>query len=331
MDIIKTIAGKEYDFLRTNPLLKNNIVFLTLGGSHAYGTNVETSDVDVRGCAYNTVQDLLGSGNFEQVMDDATDTTVYAFSKLVSLISNCNPNTIEMLGCLPEHYTMMTPTGREMLDRRHMFLSRKACYAFGGYANQQLRRLQNALARDTYTSEVKNQHIANGLETMIEGMNERYKSFNGGFIRVSGREDDVYIDLNLASYPLRDISGILSEFNSVVRDYDKLKNRNKKKDDEHLNKHAMHLVRLYLMCFDLLEKEEIITYRVGDRELLLSVRNGAFQNDDGTFRAEFFDLVNEYEQRMKYDKENTSLPESPRYKDIEEFVIRTNRMVVMRG
>lgn len=26
----------EYQFIHTNPLLKNNIMFLTLGGSHAY-------------------------------------------------------------------------------------------------------------------------------------------------------------------------------------------------------------------------------------------------------------------------------------------------------
>ena len=30
--------------------------------------------------------------------------------------------------------------------------------------------------------------------------------------------------------------------NNIVKDYRKLGKRNKKKDDEHLNKHAMHLV-----------------------------------------------------------------------------------------
>lgn len=331
MNINEVIANKEYDFLHTNPLLKNNIVFLTLGGSHAYGTNIETSDVDIRGCAFNTRADLLGSGNFEQVLDEKTDTTVFAFNKLIGLISNCNPNTIEMLGCKPEHYTMVSETGKEMIERRHMFLSKKACYSFGGYANQQLRRLQNALARDTYTPEIRNRHIANGLESVINNMNDRYSDFGGGFIKVSGREDDVYADINLSNYPLRDISGLLAEFNSIIRDYDKLKNRNKKKDDEHLNKHAMHLVRLYLMCFDILENEEIVTYRVDDHDLLMSIRNGEFQNSDGTFLDSFFDMVSEYEKRMQYDKQNTSLPENPKVKEIEEFVIRTNRMVVVGG
>lgn len=48
------IASKLYDFLRTNPHLNGQLMFLTIGGSHAYGTNVEGSDVDIRGVALNT-------------------------------------------------------------------------------------------------------------------------------------------------------------------------------------------------------------------------------------------------------------------------------------
>ena len=49
--IKEMVNGEAYDFLRTNPHLSGRIMFLTLGGSYAYGTNIETSDVDVRGCA----------------------------------------------------------------------------------------------------------------------------------------------------------------------------------------------------------------------------------------------------------------------------------------
>ena len=42
------INTKPYEFLYTDPHLGERIIFLTLGGSHAYGTNIEGSDVDIR-------------------------------------------------------------------------------------------------------------------------------------------------------------------------------------------------------------------------------------------------------------------------------------------
>ena len=63
--IKEMVNGSAYDFLRTNEHLGRKIIFLTLGGSYSYGTNVETSDVDVRGCALNSESDLLGLTSFE--------------------------------------------------------------------------------------------------------------------------------------------------------------------------------------------------------------------------------------------------------------------------
>lgn len=53
------VQGAEYDFLRENSHLGSNIMFLTLGGSHAYGTNVPGSDVDVRGVTGDSKYILL--------------------------------------------------------------------------------------------------------------------------------------------------------------------------------------------------------------------------------------------------------------------------------
>ena len=39
--------------------LKGNICILGLGGSLAYGTNTPTSDIDVRGVAVRTKEDIL--------------------------------------------------------------------------------------------------------------------------------------------------------------------------------------------------------------------------------------------------------------------------------
>ena len=133
-DIKKKMEGEDYDFLRTNEHLGRNIMLLGLSGSHAYGTENENSDIDIRGCALNSKSDILCGENFEQVTDVPTDTTVYSFTKLIQLLTECNPNTIEILGLKPEHYLFLSDMGRELLDNRSMFLSRRAINSFSGYA-----------------------------------------------------------------------------------------------------------------------------------------------------------------------------------------------------
>lgn len=330
--IKELVSSHEYDFLRDNEHLKNRIIFLTLGGSHAYGTNIATSDVDIRGCALNSPTDILGMTNFEQVVNTATDTTVYSFNKLVSLLMSCNPNTIEMLGCKPEHYIVQTDLGREMVANRKMFLSQKAVDSFGGYANQQLRRLENALARDRLPQARQEEHVLHSMESAVKSFQDRYTKFDECSISLytaESRRDDldmeIFADIDLKKFPARDFSSMLNDLHNVLITYNKLNHRNHKKDDAHLNKHAMHLIRLYLMCLDILENEDIITYREKEIPMLMEIRNGKYMLEDGTYRPEFFEMVSQFEQRLQYAKANTSLPKRPNAKRIQEFVMDVNR------
>lgn len=335
MDFKKLLETKEYQFLKTDKHLGDKIILLGLGGSHAYGTNIETSDVDIRGVALNSKSDLIGMSTFEQRVNEATDTTVYAFNKIIELLLNTNPNTIEMLGLKPEQYLFLSPIGQELLDNKKLFLSKRAIYSFGGYANQQLRRLQNAIARDTLTQTERETHILNTINNMMFDIKARYEKFENGSIKLytdkaiqEEMDTEIFMDINLSHYPLRDYKSIWSEMNNVVRDYSKIGKRNNKKDEFHLNKHCMHLIRLYMMCLDILEKEEINTYREKEHDLLMNIRNGEFMSETGTMKQEFWDLLNEYEKRFEYAKENTSLPANPDYKKVEEFVISVNERAV---
>lgn len=334
------IHTPEYDFLWSNPHLgTENLLFLTFGGSHSYGTNVETSDVDIRGCALNSRSDLLGFTNFEQVVDNKTDTTVYSFNKLVNLMLSCNPNTIEMLGCKPEHYFYLTDIGQEMINNRKMFLSQRAFNTFGGYATQQLRRLKNALARDQYDVDELEEHIRGSCVNAMRTFADRYPGFTEDSLRLFTKVDAasgelrIHADVDMKDVNLRELWGMLSELKETIKNYENgaLNHRNSKKDDVHLNKHAMHLIRLYLMCVDLLEKGDIVTYREAEREELLAIRNGKYRTEDGGFRPEFFDMVKEWEKRMEYAKKHSVLPVKPDMKRVEEFVMEVNYRVAGNG
>lgn len=336
MDYSNILKSKEYDFINTNEHLGKHVILLGLAGSYSYGTNNENSDIDVRGIALNRKSDLIGMTEFEQYVDDATDTTIYSFRKMVNLLLNCNPNTIELLGLKQEHYLFLNEIGQELLDNRELFLSKRAIHSFGGYADAQLRRLQNALARDAYPQSEKEQHIFNSVKNAMYDFRQRYESFEDGSVKLyidqaknKDFETEIFMDIHLNHYPLRDYKSMWMEMNNIVKDYDKLGKRNRKKDDNHLNKHAMHLIRLFMMAIDILEKGEINTYREKEQDLLVSIRNGKYQKEDGTFCEEFYELVAEYEKKLDYAAAHTTLPEEPDRKRVEEFVMDVNERVVL--
>lgn len=139
--------GQQYTFLEDNPHLGQNIMLLAYGGSHAYGTDIPTSDVDIRGCTLNTVREILGISGFERFTDYDTDTVIYGFKKMIDLLMTCNPAIIEILGCKPEHYLYISEEGQMLLDHSDLFLSSERVFkAFGGYARQQEKDMMHKLS-----------------------------------------------------------------------------------------------------------------------------------------------------------------------------------------
>lgn len=130
------IASKPYDFLRTDPHLAGHLMYLTIGGSHAYGTNQEGSDIDIRGAALNSRDDLLGLGNFEHYVNETTDTTVFSFNKAAKLLYSCNPNMLEQLGNPDELVISYNPATKLLFDNKDLFLSKCVVYTFGGFAGR---------------------------------------------------------------------------------------------------------------------------------------------------------------------------------------------------
>jgi len=335
MDFIKLMNSADYDFLRTHPRLDNRIILMGLGGSYAYGTNNENSDIDFRGITLNLPSDILGLTEFEQYVDEGTDTVIYSFNKMVKLLLECNPNTIGLLGLDDDQYLIKTELGQELLDNKYLFLSKRAAKSFGGYASAQLRRMQNAIARDSMSQEEREQHIYSSVKNALDDFALRHEVFKKGDIKLYIDDSDnpefkteIFIDANYKHLPLRDYENMLGAMNNVIREYDKIGKRNRKKDDNHLNKHAMHLIRLFMMAIDILEKGEIRTHRTDDLELLRSIRRGDYQQEDKTFSKEFYDMLADYESRLEVAIKKTELPDNPDMDKVGAFVEYMNRRAI---
>lgn len=336
-DIKALLKSSPYAFLKEDVRLGNNIVFLTYGGSYAYGTNIPGSDIDIRGCAHNSKEEILLGRDFEQVVNVDTDTTVYSIKKLFYLFANANPNTIEMLGCRPQDYIYMTDIGQLILDNKEIFLSKKCIYSFGGYANSQLRRLTNKSSRKVSQSEREN-HIMNSILHSDVFFGEKYLENPGDFIRLyldkavdPSMDMEIFMDADVKHYPLRDYKSMWAEMNNIVKDYDKLGHRNENAMSKgKLAKHMMHLVRLYLMCFDILEDGKIITYREKDHDFLMSIRNGDYLTENDQPSAEFLDMVNELENKLQLLATTTELPDKPDYEKIDMLMIDIHQQILSK-
>lgn len=344
------LQGEEYSFLWENKFLGDNVILLGLGGSRAYGTNLPESDVDIRGIALNPADQAFGLAmDFEQVVDVTTDTVIYSLRKMMQLLLSCNPNTIELMGLRPEDYLYVSGEGREILDHKKDFLSKKAIDTFGGYAQAQFNRLEHGLLGNGANSDKEYEMLKNSIEHSIQAFNKKHEKNTLDLeLRIITREgdpdlwnsmphgdkanlvgEDIVCTGEFRKYPITEFKTMVSELHKIQSDFGNLNKRNTKKTDGKLAKHMMHLIRLYLMGIDLNRYGEIITYRSKEHDLLMDIRNGKYMYGDGMrVRPEFYDLLTDVQRQYKEAVNETVLPDKPNLKDLTEMMVSINEKSV---
>lgn len=119
-------------------------IFVTKHGSHAYGTSLPTSDIDLRGVCIPPRRYYFGFlENFEQVVQDEQepDLTIFDLRKFMNLAAEGNPNVIEILFTHPDDHLLVKEPMKLLLDAKDMFLTKAAKHRFSGYAVSQLQRI----------------------------------------------------------------------------------------------------------------------------------------------------------------------------------------------
>lgn len=383
-DIFEVLKRPEYDFIKQQERLGKQVDFLCFGGSIAYGLDGPNSDIDIRGVCSPLKRDILGgqifthpkdllnsdaivnNGCFEQYLDTETDTCIYNINKYIKLIYNCNPNTIEMLGCLPDHYAYVSETGKLLMDNVDLFITKKAFYTFAGYARQQFIRLQNSLVRKSNRLDQLLQTVS-VIRRSYEHLEEAFPSFKRDMLQfyvVDSRDnrinmkttnmffDSVDIDkeklareldkedfeksklkVNIAMKEMtpEDVKGVVSEVNAIVGSFQQHTNhRNNKKDAAHEDKHASHLRRLQITCRKILEDKKICTHCGADAEELLDIKHGKYRKPDGSYMPEFFDIVNKEMSELEKLYHTSTLPDEPDIDKVFDLVMQINELALTR-
>ncbi len=119
--------------------MEHKIIFKTLVGSRAYGTNIETSDFDYKGIYIQKNDDLLCFRYTEQI-DVGKDECYYEIRRFLQLAQSANPTILEMLFMEDESIAISSPVFEYLRFHRQKFLTKKCAQSFGGYAVAQIKK-----------------------------------------------------------------------------------------------------------------------------------------------------------------------------------------------
>jgi predicted nucleotidyltransferase len=123
--------------------IKNYIVFETVSGSKAYGTDTPESDTDIRGVFVQPLEDVLKYGRVEQVSDETNDVTYYEIGRFIKLLSDNNPNVLELIAMPESCIRFIDPLFKEYFyEAKEKWITKKVRWTFAGYAIAQIDKAQ---------------------------------------------------------------------------------------------------------------------------------------------------------------------------------------------
>jgi predicted nucleotidyltransferase len=296
-------------------LAKQNLIFLTTTGSHAYGTNIETSDTDYRGLFFGDKRNVLTPFfPVEQVegFQGEKDSVVYELTKFMEMWLNQNPNILELMW-VEERFIKKTSKIYLMLRaQREKFLTSKCAFTFSGYAHSQLQRIKghnkwinneqpkrrpkeidfvsvvwNQTSRVEYNKKVPFENfqaylLGDNTFGLVRTDGHTWHDVHEALVysHLSEKKDDAPLDI-IVKFNRQLYKEHVDNWKSY---WDWKKNRNEARSELEAKhgydtKHAMHLVRLLRMGKEILKGEGVKVWR-DDHEELLAIRNGTWKYEE---------------------------------------------------
>lgn len=121
-------------------LVKNGLIlFETIIGSQAYGTQTPTSDIDKKFVYILPEEYILGTGYVEQINVNK-DYTGWEIRRFLELMGSNNPTVLELLNSPKDCIITKHPLFDLILEHGDKFITQVCKDSFGGYARQQIKK-----------------------------------------------------------------------------------------------------------------------------------------------------------------------------------------------
>lgn len=130
--MINISSEKFYEYLKAN----NLIIFETIVGSQAYGTNTPESDIDKK-FIYVLPDYLYG---FIPQVHVNKDYVGFELGEFMQLIETNNPTLLELLNSPEDCVLIKHPIFDLILNEKNKFITKKCADSFGGYSRAQIKK-----------------------------------------------------------------------------------------------------------------------------------------------------------------------------------------------
>jgi predicted nucleotidyltransferase len=159
-------------------------LLLVIRGSHAYGTNVETSDTDYAGVFIQSIEDILGNGYKEQINDEKNDIVIYEIKRFLNLLASNNPTVLELLNTPDDCVVYKHPIFDEVLNNKDKFITKICAKSFGGYGKMQIQKAKGQNKKQNWEKDKVTRKDVLDFVYVIEGSKSiPWKKWNDGHLR----------------------------------------------------------------------------------------------------------------------------------------------------
>lgn len=178
-------------------------------GSKAYGLDTPESDEDRKGLYMAPTVEMLGLRHPEDTVDSHDpDYQAYELEKYFRLAAAANPTLMELMWL--DSYTLYTGIAHMLVENRKMFLSNTVRDSYGGYAIQQVKRLErrNAEGKEGFSSDTAKRtakHARHCFRLLLQGG----QLLSTGTLRVKVTPEEREHLFALGELP---VAGIVEEF-----------------------------------------------------------------------------------------------------------------------
>jgi predicted nucleotidyltransferase len=156
-------------------------LLLVIRGSHAYGTNIETSDTDYAGVFIQSQEDIFGFNYKEQINDDTNDIVLYEIKRFLELLTSNNPNILELLNTPEDCIIYKDPIFDLVLENRDKFITKVCAKSFGGYGKMQIQKAKGQNKKQNWEKDKVTRKDVLDFVYVLEGSKSiTWKKWNEG-------------------------------------------------------------------------------------------------------------------------------------------------------